>query len=164
MTPTPDTIPALDALRRPIRDYTPPDAAGVAFKDGMLCLADDLEDLWSGEGDETFEADVLGVALYAFPGLVAPGPSSGELVELALGGHLIDAETADTLATLFTIRRRLLAFQPPGFAAALWRSALLAILRLVEVLVVLGDKQSAELCYDLLDDAEAMADRCAGKA
>ncbi len=164
------TIPALDALRRPIRDYTPQDPAGAAFKAGMLNLADDLEELWTAEGDETgeplagepLESDVLAVALYAFPGLIAPGPPAGDLVDLALGGHLVDAETADTLHALGTIRRRLQAFEPPGFAAALWLRALLAIFGLIEVLVVLGDERSIERCYHLLDDVEAMADKFAG--
>ncbi len=158
------TIPALDALRSPVHDYTPPDDAGVVFKAGMLDLADDLEDLWTAEDDEPLEADVLSAALYAFPGLVAPGPPPGDLVDLALGGHLMDAEAADTLQTLATIRRLLRAFEPPGFAAALWRAALAAILQLVEVLVAFGDDRSLARCHDLLADAEAMADHFAGRA
>ncbi len=174
MPTTAATIPALDALRRPIRDFTPLDTAGLAFKAGMLDLAEDLEDLWTDEeldalaGEpfdrEPLEADLIAATLYAFPGLVASGPPPGELVDLALGGHLINPETADTLATLATIRRRLLAFEPPGFAAALWRSVLLAVYGLIEVLVVIGDDRSLERCYALLDDLEAMADRFAGKA
>ncbi len=168
------TIPALDALRSPVRAYTPPDDAGVTFKAGMLHLADDLEDLWTTEDDEPLaeeprageglESDVVAIALYAFPGLITPGPPPGEIVELALGGHLADAGSADTLQTLCTIRGLVQAFEPPGVTAALWRSALLAIFRLIEVFTVLGDQRSVEQCYDLFNTAEAMADRFAGKA
>ncbi len=174
-TPTAaDTIPALDALRSPVRDYQPADPAGATFKAGMLDLAGDLEDLWTAEdggplavdpsADEPLDSEVLSTALYAFPGLVAPGPPPGDLVDLVLGGHLADAETADTLHTLGTVRRLLQSFEPPGFAAALCRRALVATFTLIEVLVVLGDQRSLDHCYDLLDAVEVMADRFAGRA
>ncbi len=180
MTPTTTaTIPALDALRRPIRDYAPATAGGVRFQGAMLDLADDLEDLWTeGEvkGDlagEDLETEVLASALYGFSALVTAGPPAGELLELVLPGvapeagqrpHAIDAETRDTLHTVGTIRGVLLAFEPPGFTAALWRAALLATYRMIEIFVLLGDQRSIDQCFYLLDGAEALADRFAEQA
>ncbi len=74
------------------------------------------------------------------------------------------AETADTLRTLARIRGTLQAFEPPGFAAALWRAVLLAVYGVIEMFVVIDDERNADRCFELLDTAEAMADRFAGKA
>ncbi len=157
-------IPALDALRQPIRDYQPPGPSGEAFQGSMLCLADLLEELWSDEEHETLESDVVSTALYAFPGLVHPGPPAAELVELVRGGHLVDGEAADALTTLATIRRALSEFEPPGFAAALWRAALLSIFGMIELFVLLGDDRGTEHCFEMLTTAEAMADRFSGRS
>ncbi len=157
------TIPGLDAQRRPIHDYTPEDSAGRNFRAGMLGLADELEELGS-EADSALEIDIIWTALHAFPGLVEPGPPPAELVDLTLGGHLINAETADTLHTLATVRRVLQGFEPPGFAATLFRAALLAIYQLIGVFVVFGDERAINQCLDLLDIAERMADRLTGQA
>ncbi len=163
-TPPDATSPALDALRRPIYDYKPEDSAGRTFRIGMLGLLDLLEELLDDDDGGGLEGDAVWTALQAFPGLIAPGPSPTELVELALGGHLIDAETADTLHTLGTIRRILRGFEPPGFAAAVWRAALLAIYQLIELFVVLGDERLTDQCLQLLDTAESMADAFAGRS
>ncbi len=157
-------IPALDALRQPIRDYQPPGPAGEAFQGKMLCLADLLEELWNDEEDETLESDVVWSALYAFPGLIATGPPAEDLVDLASGGDLMDGDAADTLTTLKTIRGTLSDFEPPGFAAALWRGALLAVYRLIELFVLLGDDRGVEHCFELLVATEAMADKFSGRA
>ncbi len=163
-TPNADATPALDALRQPIRDYQPPGPAGEVFQGSMLCLADLLEELWQDGAGETLESNVVWIALYAFPGLTVPGPPHEELVELARAGRLMDGEAADTLSTLTTIRRTLRAFEPPGFAAALWRDALVAIFGLIEHFVLLDDFRGTQQCFELLDVAEGMADRFSGKA
>ncbi len=157
-------IPALDALREPIRDYLPPSPAAAEFQAGMLGLSDLLGELWDQDGDETLEGDIVSTVLYAFPALLTTGPDPAELVELALGGQLLDAETADTLHTVGTIRRVLAGFEPPGLTAALWRAVLLAMYSLIELFVTFGDERSTEECFALLDAAEALADRFAGKA
>ncbi len=157
-------IPAIEVLRRPIRDYRPQDSGGESFRTFMLGLANLLEELWTDDGDETLEADVVCSVLYAFPGLVIPGPPPGELVEMALDGNLIDAETAEALDTLSAIRRALRAFEPPGVAAALFHAALLAIFGMIEVFVLLDDPRGAEHCSELLTTAEAMADKFAGRS
>ncbi len=130
----------------------------------MLGSADLLEDLWDQDGDETLESNIVWSLLYAFPALTASGPAPEELVELAAGGGLMDAETADTLRTLGTIRRALRDFEPPGFAAALWRAVLLGIYGMIELFVLIDDERNADRCFQLLDTAEAMADRFSGKA
>ncbi len=163
MTPTTTTTPALDALRHPIREYRPQTPAAEAFRGSMLDLADELAELWAGEASP-LETDVVWTAVRAFPGLVAPGPTSGELVDLLLGGHLVDADTADTLNALGDVRSVLRAFEPPGFAAGLWRAALLAAYQLIEVFVVLGDERGTEQCFELLATAERMGDRFSGRA
>ena len=81
----------------------------------------------------------------------------------ALGGRLIDAESGDTLYTLGNIESILKDVEPPGFAAALWRSALLSIYRLIAVFVVFADAGGIDLCRELLDTAERMADALAGR-
>ncbi len=43
------------------------------------------------------------------------------------------------------------------------RDALLAIYRLIAILVVFGDQQGIDRCFDLLDTAERLADRLAGR-
>ncbi len=164
MTPTTDTIPALDALRHPIREYRPQTPAAEAFRGSMLDLADELEELWADDAAGALETDVVWTAVHAFPGLVAPGPTSGELVDLVLGGHLVDADTADTLHTLGDLRRMLRRFEPPGFAAALWRAALLAVYQLIEVFVVLGDARGTDQCFELLATAERRADKFSGRS
>ncbi len=158
-------IPALDALRRPIRAFSPTKESDERFKSAMLELSDDLEDMWTQDiGDETLESDVLWTALYSFPALILSGPPPGELVELTLGGHLVDPETAETLDTLARIRRVLAAFEPPGFAAALWRAALDAIYAMIEHFVVLDDQRGTDQCFALLDTAEALADKLTGRS
>ncbi len=164
MPTTAATIPALDALRRPIREYQPRTPEEILFRGSMLLLAADLENLWADDASSALETDVVWSALHAFPGLVGPGPPPGELVDLVLGGHLVDAETADTLDTLGDVRRMLKNFEPPGFATALWRAALLAIYQLIEVFVVLGDERGADQCFELLATAERMGDRFSGRA
>ncbi len=163
MTPT-DTTPSLAALRRPIRDYRPPTPAAEAFQRSMLSFADELEELWIDDDGHTLEAEVVWSALHAFPALVAPGPPPGDLVELLFGGFLVDAETLDTLDTLAGVRRTLEGFEPPGFAAALWRATLLAVYRLIEVFSMLADRRAVEQCFDLLATAEAISDRLSGRA
>ncbi len=157
------TSPALDELRRPIRDYAPEDSAGRAFRTGMLGLADLFEELSHEEDPGALEGEVLWSALHGFPGLVASGPSSGELVDLTVGGRLLEGEDADTLYTLGCIQKLLRGFEPPGFGAALMRDALLAIYRLIAILVVFGDQQGIDRCFDLLATAERLADRLAGR-
>ncbi len=157
------TVPGLDAQRRPIQDYMPEDPAGRTFRAGMLGLADELEELES-DTEAALESEIIWTALNAFPGLVEPGPPPAELVDLALGGHLIGAEAADTLRTLAIVRRVLQDFEPPGFTATLFRAALLAIYQLIGVFVVFGDQRAIDQCLHLLDVAERMADRLAGRA
>ena len=130
----------------------------------MLGLADLLEELWAEDGQGTLEADVIWTALQAFPGLVASGPPAEELAELALGGRLLDGETADPLHTRGNIQSILEELETPGFAAAVWRTSLLAIFRLMPAFVVFGDGRGIELCRELLDTAERMADSLAGRA
>ncbi len=156
------TIPALDALRRPIRDYTPEDPAGRSFRAAMLGLADELEEMESDDGT-ALESEVVWAALHAFPILVAPGPSPSEMLEIVLAGHCSDAEAADTLHTLGSVRRALEAFEPPGFAAALLRAMLRAIYDLIGISVVFDDQRAINQCLNLLDTAEGMADRLAGR-
>ncbi len=55
-------------------------------------------------------------------------------------------------------------FEPPCFAAALWRALLLAIYWLIEVLVVFGDEHATERCLELLETAEVLADTVARRA
>ena len=161
----PPSLPvALQPLRRPIEAFIPRHSKDRDFKAAMLELAELLEELWSRDGDETLEGDVVWTALYAFPALTVSGPAPEELVDLAVGGDLMDAETADTLRTLSKIRRVLRAFEPPGFAAALWRAVLLAIYGMIELFVVVDDERNTDRCFELLDTAEAMADRFSGKA
>ena len=155
---------ALQALRRPIAAFTARRSSDRELKAAMLDLAEQLEELWSCDEDGTLESDAVWTALYAFSALTAPGPEPEELVELAVGGELMDAETADTLRTLAKIRRMLQAFKPPGYAAALWRAVLLAIYGMIELFVVIDDERNADRCFQLLDTAEALADRFAGKA
>ncbi len=155
---------ALQSLRRPIEAFTPRNPGDGAFKASMLGLAAMLEELWFQEEDGSLESDIVWTALYAFSALTVPGPSPEELVELAAAGDLMDAETADTLRTLKQIRNALRGFQPPGFAAALWRAVLLAIYDLIELFVVIDDERNLDRCFELLDTAEAMADRFSGKA
>ncbi len=172
-TTAPDaTIPALDALRRPIRDYAPEDAAGHAFRADMLDLTEVLKELWFDDEAAELEGEVVLTALNAFPGLIAPGPSPARLVEMVLGhvppagdkrNLVIDAETADTLHTLRTVRGILQRLEPAGFAPALLRAVLLAIYRLIELVVLLGDEGAVDPCLELLDTAEAWADRLAGR-
>ncbi len=155
---------ALESLRRPIENFKPGDSGSRGLKISMIGLADQLADLWSQDEDETLESDIVWSALYAFPALTISGPAPEELVELAAGGHLMDAETAETLRTLRRICRALRAFEPPGFAAAMWRAVLLAIYELIELLVLIDDERVTDVCFELLDTAEAMADRFGGKA
>ncbi len=61
------TIPALDVLRRPIRQYAPEDAAGDTFRAGMLGLTDLLEELWDDDDAAELEGEVVLTALHAFP-------------------------------------------------------------------------------------------------
>ena len=159
-----NSIPALQALRQPIEAFTPRHAKDRDFKAAMLGLADFLEELWASDGDETLESDVVWSALYAFPALTVSGPAPAELVDLAVGGGLMDSETVDTLRTLGRIKRLLRAFEPPGFAAALWRAVLLGIYSMLELFVVVDDERNTGHCFELLDTAEAMADRFMGKA
>ncbi len=162
---TPDAaIPALDALRRPIRAFTPEQPGDEPFKAEMLDFCDDLEDLWSQDADETLESEVLWTALYSFPALVLPGPRPQQLVDLMLRSEVTGAETADTLHTLGRIRRVLTAFEPGGFAGALWRAVLLAIYSLIEHFVVLDHRRGIEECFALLDAAEAITDKLTGRA
>ena len=79
-------------------------------------------------------------------------------------GHPDGPQTADTLRTLGRIRGALRAFEPPGFAAALWRAALLAIYGMIELFVVVDDERGTDQCFALLDTAEAMADKFSGRA
>lgn len=81
------TVPALDALRRPIHDYAPENPAGRAFRGGMLDLANLLEELCEDDDDTlALEGEVVWTALHAFPGLIAPGPSPTELLDLVMAG------------------------------------------------------------------------------
>ena len=155
---------ALESLRGPIESFAATRPSDESFKGSMLGLADQLEDLWSQEEDETLESDILWTALHAFPALTISGPPPEELVELALTGSLMDQETIDTLRTVTRIRRTLRALEPPGFAAALWRSALLAIYGMIELFVLLDDDRGTDQCFALLDTAEAMADKFSGEA
>ncbi len=161
----PASLPvALQSLRRPIESFNPVSSGDRSLKIGMLGLADQLADLWSQDEDETLESDILFTAVYAFSALTVAGPTPAELVELAAGSYMMDAETADILRTLKKVRTTLGAFDPPGFAAALMRSMLLAIFRLIELFVLVGDDRSTDRCFELLDVAEAMADRFSGAA
>ncbi len=164
-TTAPDaTIPALDALRRPIRAFTAKQPGDQPFRADMLDFCADLEDLWSQEGDETLESDILWTALYSFPALVLPGPRPRQLVDVMLRSEVTDAETAEALHTVGRIRRVLTAFEPGGFAGALWRAVLLAIYSLIEHFVVLDHRRGIEECFALLDAAEAIADKLTGRA
>ncbi len=161
----PTSLPvALQSLRQPIETFTPARPAEERLQASMLTLSDQLALLWSQDEDETLEGEVVWTALYAFPALVAPGPAPEELVELAAGGNLMDGETADTLRNLAVIRRTLKAFEPPGFAAALWRAVLLRIFGIIELFVLIDDEPITDRCFQLLDLAEYMADRFSGKA
>ncbi len=161
----PASLPvALESLRRPIKDFTPRSPGNERFQASMLVLSDQLEELWSQGEDETLESDILWTALYVVPALTVPGPTPEELVELVASGELMDAETADTLRTLKKVRAILRAFDPPGFAAALWRAVLLAIYDLIEMFVLIGDERNTDRCFELLDTAEGMADRFSGTA
>ncbi len=164
---------ALESLRRPIRAFTPQRSSDEGFKTSMIGLTDLLEEIWDEEGDETLESNVVWTALYSFPALTRPGPNPAQLVKLAVGGvspegdrwnMAMDAETADTLDAVQTIIRILRAFEPPGFTAALWRAVLLAIYDLIRFFVALDDRRNTELCLELLDAAEAMADQFSGRA
>ncbi len=155
---------ALESLRRPIQAFTPGRPSDECFQVSMLALSDQLEELWGEDEVEALESDIVWMALYAVPALTTPGPTPEELVELAASGDLMDADTADTLRTLKKIRVILLAFEPPGFAAALWRAMLLAIFDVIELFVLIDDERNTARCFELLDTAEAMADRFSGKA
>ena len=162
-TPCPKNDPsacvALEALRQPIRDFDAPRPCDLPLKSSMMQLAARLESLWADGDDDTLEATVVWSALYAFPALIAPGPPPKELVGLAIEGRLGDEEMVSTLRTLTRIRRMLADFDPPGFAAALWRETLLALFAMVELFVVLDDERGLGHCFELLDTAEAMADK-----
>ncbi len=166
MTPTePTRLPvALESLRRPIETFDPQSPGDRRLKIAMIGLADQLQDLWSQDEDETLDSDVVLTALHAFPALTIPGPEPHELVELAVGGALMDAETADTLRTLRRIRRALRVFEPPGFASALCREVLYSIYRLIELFVLIDDDRNTDHCFELLDWAEVIADRFSGAA
>lgn len=161
--PAPHSV-ALQSLRQPIHAFAPRHAADEHFQASMLDLADLLEQLWSDDEDETLESDIIWTVLYAFPALTVTGPTPEELVDLTRSGFLIDAETADTLRTLGWIRRILDALEPRGFAAALWRDMLLAIYRMVEHFVLIDEDLCADRCFQLLDTAEALADKFSGAA
>ncbi len=163
-TQLPSLPVALESLRLPIDAFTPRHQADEAFKASMLDLSNLLEELWSSDEDETLECDIVWTALYAFPALTMSGPAPDELVDLAAGGKLMDAETADTLRTLKQIRDTLRAFEPPGVAAALWRAVLIAIYGMIELFVLVDDERNTGRCFELLDTAEAMADKFSGKA
>ncbi len=139
----------------------------------MVGLTDLLEELWHDDGDQTLESHVVWTALYSFPALTRTGPKPERLVDLAVGSVplvgdswkiAVDAETADTLDAVHTIIGMLRGFEPPGFAAALWRAVLLAIYDLIRFFVVLGDRRNTERCFELLDTAEALADQFSGRA
>jgi hypothetical protein len=159
---TSEMPPALRALRQPIETFEPRETAEESFQRSMLGLADLLADLWKHDEGDSLESNVVATALYAFPALAAPGPTPEELVELAAGGRLMDAETADLLETLAGVRRLLLAHQPPGFAAALCRSVLLAVFGVIEVFALIDDEGSRDRCHALLDTVELLADRLSG--
>ena len=155
---------ALEALRQPIRAFAPRRPSEENFKVSMLGLADLLEELWDQEEGDTLESTVVWTALHAFPGLIMPGPKPQQLVDLAVGGDLMDAESADLLRSVHKILRILQDFEPPGFAAALWRAVLIAMYGMIELFVVVDDDGSTDRCFELLDAAEAMADKFAGRA
>ncbi len=173
MPPTQTTNVALEGLRQAIRSFAPRHERDERFQSSMLCLADTLERLWEQDGDDTLESNIVWSAVYAFPALTVSGPEAEELVGLTTRGVppegdkwniVIDAETADILESVERIRRALSAFDPPGFAAALWREVLLAIYGMIELFVVIADDRNTDRCFELLDTAEAMADRFAGKS
>ena len=121
-----------------------------------------LDDLWQHDEDDSLESGVVATALHAFPALAVAGPTPGELVELTTGGRLMSAETADLLDTLAGVRRLLLAYPPPGFAAALCRSVLLAVFGVIEIFALIDDEHSRDRCRELLDTAERLADKFSG--
>lgn len=163
-TTTTDLIAALQSLRLPIEAFPTPRPSDELVKAGLLDLAELLGELWNDGEHDTLESEIIWTALYAFPALTVPGPAPVELVDLAASGRLMDGETADILRTVGKIRRLLRAFEPPGFAAALWRAALLAIYGMIELFVVVDDERGTHQCFELLDVAEAMADKFSGKA
>ncbi len=87
---------ALHSLRQPIESFAPRHSSDERFKAAMLGLADQLQELWSQDEDETLESDLVWTALYAFPALTMPGPRPEELVDLTIGGDLMDAEKEAT--------------------------------------------------------------------
>ena len=155
----PSACVALEALRQPIRDFPAPRPCDAPLKTSMLELAAQLEGLWEDGDEDTLEATVVWTALYSFPALISPGPRPRELVNLVIEGRLGDEEMVSTVRTLTKIRRALADFDPPGFAAALWRETLLALYAMVELFVVLDDDRGLSHCFELLDTAEAMADK-----
>ncbi len=162
--PTPSLPVALRSLREPIESFAPRTFSDARFQGAMLGLSGYLEELWSEDEDETLESDIVWTALYAFPALTVLGPAPDEMVEWTVEGVLMDVETAETLCTLKMIREILRDFEPPGFAAALWRQMLLAIYAMIELLVIVDDQRNIDRCFELLDTAEAMADRFSGVA
>ena len=163
-TPTADPHVALDALRRPILAFAPESESEERFQSSMLSLADDLEALWRDGEDDTLEAAIVWSALYAVPALTVSGPTPRELVEIATSGHLMDAETAETLTILRRVRHVVTDLEPRGFAAALWREMLLAIFGTLELFALFDDDRDTARCFHLLDDSEALADRFSGAA
>ncbi len=155
---------ALESLRGPIAAFVPAGECDEHFKASMLRLGDLLEKLWRDEDDENLESNILATAIYAFEALTASGAAPDELLDLLLDGELLDDETVDTLCTLKTLQRVLSDFRPPSFAAALTRAVLLAVFRLVGLFLLVGDPRGIDLCFDLLDTVEAMADRVSGRA
>lgn len=172
LTSSADSIVALQSLRRPIETFIPRHASDERFQASMVSFADQLEELWNEGEDETLDSDIVWTALYAFNALTLSGPTPEEWVGLATcdgpegskWSLAVDAETAATLRTLKKIRQTLRAYQPPGFAAGLWRAVLLAIYGMIELFVLVDDERNTDRCFELLDAAEAMADRFAGKA
>ena len=162
--PPAERRPALEALRAPIERFSPWHETDERFRDSMLALTGQLEELWNQGEDDTLESDVIWTALYAFPALVAAGPVAGELVRQAAAGELVDEESASILDTLKQVRAMLKAFEPAGYGAALWREVLLAIYALIELFVLVDDDLGTDRCFQLLDTAEAIADRFSGAA
>ncbi len=147
----------LETLCAPIHAFPADSAGGCRLKAEMLALASQLEGLYQeGEGD-TLEADIVWTALFSFPALVNPGPPPRQLVSLLLEGRLADEEAATLLQTLSRIRSMLVAFDPPGFTAALWQTTLLSIYSMIEVFVLLDDERGINHCFELLDIAEEIA-------
>ena len=96
-----------------------------------------------------------------------------QLVALAVGGvapeghkwgPVFDAETADVLRTVHWVLDILRVYEPPGFASALRRAVLLAMYEMIELFVVIEDAGNTDRCFELLDTAEALADKFTGKA